>query len=1014
MKGLLKKSFMALAIMLVGTMAWAQTRTISGKVTDSSNEPVAGAAVMVKGNTSIGTSTDVDGTYTLANVPSGSTLVFTFIGMDTEEVAVGNRSTIDVVMDYSTEMLEEMVVIGYGSIKKADLTGAVSVVSTEDFKNKANNSIADALQGMAAGVNVRSTGDLGGLPTVLIRGTSSLTDNTPLYIIDGIPTSNDIGFNVDDIESMQVLKDASAAAIYGSRAANGVIIITTKSGSAGPVSINVSNQTSIQWNHRLDLADAAEWTDIMTRVYQDGIDRKTTDRTAVPDFYTGNTDWQEEFFKLGIQQKNDISISGGSQNAKFRVSYGLLNNTGAQIGRNMQRQTVSINSTLTKGIFTFGESLQMGLTSMKTPNLTTLGEVVGLLPIVPIYDDSQYGKNGWGIGNAEKGYTTSHNIVAEANMDNGYNESQNIYMRGNAWMQVRIPGVKGLTYKLSLGASINDNQSKGWTTGINYALNFTDTNSTASQDTRRNTSYIIENTLNYDREIGKHTINAVLGQSYQTNSSISNSAARIDLISTSAGEYLTNVSSGLTVSGASGSTGQSRLISYFGRVNYSYDSRYLFQATVRADGSSRFAPGKKWGVFPSMSVGWRVSQEDFWNVSWMNDLKVRYSYGQLGSQNVGNYDWMSLINSYTSYLINGENSSPVPGQAVTEVSNADISWETLVQHNVGVDMAFLNNQLLVTAEYYHSQSRDCLFRQPILKTVGATGSPYVNSATLSNQGVELQIKWRQNVGKDFSYSVTANLAHNRNKLESLAYGVQEQDSGSAISRVGYPLGQFYAIVSDGLFQSDEEAQNYKNKDGKVIQPNAKAGDIKWVDYNGDGQINDSDRQILEDKSPWPGLDASLNIMMNYKGWELQISGFGEFFKWTRNGTRAQTDALTVSAQRRTGLNWWTPSNKHNDVWYPRQSWGHTQNDLGSTDRWIERGDFFKFNSISLGYNWTPKGVVSTVIKNLRASVTAQNLLTLTSYTGYDPDFTGGIHTPGNAGNVIANPYSIIFGLNVTF
>lgn len=1013
MKGLLKKSFMALAIMLVGTMAWAQTRTVTGTVTDSSNEPVAGAAVMVKGNTSIGTSTDIDGKYTLTNVPSGATLVFSFIGMDSQEVAAGNRATVDVVMDYSSEMLEEMVVIGYGSIKKADLTGAVSVVSTEDFKNKANNSIADALQGMAAGVNVRSTGDLGSLPTVLIRGTSSLTDNTPLYIIDGIPTSNDIGFNVDDIETMQVLKDASAAAIYGSRAANGVIIITTKSGQAGAVKINVSNQTSVQWNKRLDLADATEWKQIMTRVYEDGIARGVTDRTTVPDFLTGDTDWQEEYFKLGIQQKNDLSISGGSQTAKFRVSYSNMYNSGAQIGRNMRRQNASINSTLTKGIITFGESLQMGLTSMKTPAYSTLGEVVGLLPIVPVYDDSEFGKYGYGIGNSERGYTTAHNIVAETNMDNGWTETQNIYMRGNAWAQVKLP-IEGLTYKLSLGAIINDNQSRSWTTGINYALNFTDQKSSATQENSRRTSFIVENTLNYDREIKKHTINAVLGQSYQANNRVSSSATRQDLIATNSGQYLTNVSSGIIISGANGTTSQSRLISYFGRVNYSYDSRYLFQATVRADGSSRFAPGKKWGVFPSMSAGWRVSQEDFWNVPWMNDFKVRYSYGQLGSQNVGDYDWMSLINSYTSYLMKGEAAGSIPGQAITEVSNSDITWETLVQHNFGLDMAFLNNQLLVTAEYYHSQSRDCLYQQTILKTVGATGSPYVNSATLTNQGVELQVKWRQNVGKDFSYSVTANLTHNRNKLESLAYGVQEYDAGSAISRVGYPLGQFYAIVSDGLFQSDAEVQNYKNKDGKVIQPNAKAGDIKWVDYNGDGQINQSDRQILEDKSPWPGLDASLNLMLNYKGWEFQISGFGEFFKWTRNGTRAQMDALTISAQRRSGVNWWTTSNQHNDVWYPRQAWGYTDNDLGNTDRWIERGDFFKFNSVSAGYNWRPTGAISTVIENVRASLTVQNLLTLTRYSGYDPDFTGGIHTPGNAGNTIANPYSIIFGLNVTF
>ena len=267
---------------------------------------------------------------------------------------------------------------------------------------------------------------------------------------------------------------------------------------------------------------------------------------------------------------------------------------------------------------------------------------------------------------------------------------------------------------------------------------------------------------------------------------------------------------------------------------------------------------------------------------------------------------------------------------------------------------------------------------------------------------------------DFGYSVGLNLSHNRNTLNGLGYGVTEYDASSTISRVGYPLGQFYAIVSDGLFQSDEEAQNYKNADGKVIQPKAKAGDVKWVDYNGDGIINDSDRQILTDKSPWPGLEASLNIMMNYKNWDLQISGFGEFFKWTRNGARAQMDGLNTYAQRRSNLNWWTPANKHNDVWYPRESFGYTENDLANTDRWIERGDFFKFNSISLGYNWIPKGIVSTVIQELRLSLTAQNMLTLTKYSGWDPDFTGGTFTPGNAGNTIANPYTLIFGLNVKF
>ncbi len=1012
MKGLIK-CMMTLAFLLAGWSAFAQTRTVSGVVKDSNNEPVPGAAVMVKGNTAIGTSTDAEGLYTLPGVPAGATLVYSFIGMDTQEIEAGSRTRIDVVLQESAEMLQEMVVIGYGSIKKADLTGAVSVIDSDDYKNKSNTSIADALQGLAAGVNVRSTGDLGGLPTVLIRGTSSLTDNTPLYVIDGIPTSNNIGFNVDDIESIQILKDASAAAIYGSRAANGVIIITTKQGEAGKVTINFSNQTALQWNKRMDFADAAEWKQIQTRMIQDGIDRGSSDRTTVPVFMGGDTDWQDQFFKLGIQQKNDLSLSGGSRDARFRIAYGHMQNTGAQIGRDMRRETVSINSTIKKGIVTFGESLQMGLTSMYNAGTSTsgLGEIVGLLPIVPIYDEN--GKNGYGIGNAETAYTTAHNIVAEANPENSWSKREYFYLRGNAWMQVNLP-LKGLSYKLNLGANITDNHSRSWETGVHYALNFTDVASTSTASSSRRNTYIIENTLNYDRELSRHTINAVLGQSYQNNFSQDATAARKDLIATAAGVYLKNVSSGINLKEASGTTSQSRLISYFGRINYSYDSRYLFQATVRADGSSRFAPGHKWGVFPSMSVGWRVSQEKFWNVSWMNDLKFRYSYGQLGSQNVGDYDWMSLVNNYTSYLIAGEQAGSVPGQSIQELSNIDISWETLVQHNIGVDMAFLNNRFLVTAEYYISQSRDCLYRQPILKTAGSTSDPVVNSATLTNRGIELSLKWRENIGRDFNYSIGANFSHNRNTLDGLGYNILERTDGSTISRVGHPLGQFYAIVSDGLFQSDEEVQNYKSKDGKVIQPNAKAGDIKWVDFNEDGQINDSDRQILEDKSPWPGLEASLNLMMAYKNWDLQVSGFGEFFKWTRNGSRAQTDALNTWAQRRSGLDWWTPSNKHNNVWYPRESYGYTENQLGNSDRWIERGDFFKFNSVSLGYNWEPKGAVGLVIKNLRASVTAQNLLTLTKYSGWDPDFTGGIFTPGNAGNTIANPYSVIFGLNITF
>ena len=1007
MKRLLLKSCMALAIMLIGATAFAQTRTVSGTVTDSAGEPVPGVAVMVRGNNSIGTSTDTNGRYTLPNVPNGATLVFSFIGMDTQEIAVGNSSTINAVMNESSEMLDEMVVIGYGSIKKADLTGAVSVIETSDYKNKANNSIADALQGLAAGVNVRSSGGLGDLPTVLIRGTSSLTNNTPLYIIDGIPTSNNIGFNVDDIDSIQILKDASAAAIYGSRAANGVIIITTKQGKAGKVDISFSNQTSVQWNKRDNYADHDEAVALLTQTYEDG--RATgSSRAATPNFWTHNTDWQDAYYKTGIQQKYDLSISGGSQDARFRVSYGHMANSGAQIGRSMRRETASITSSFTKGIVTFGQSLQFGLTNNKSHSNSGLNNVVGMSPLVPIHDDV-YGKRGWGIGNntGNPAYTTAYNVVATCDDSNGYSLSEAMYIRASAWGEIKLP-IDGLKYKLNLGANINDSHSRSWETGTQFALNFTDVASNASASASRSTTYLVENTLNYDKILGQHNINAVLGQSYQDTFSSSVGSARQQLVQTAGGFYLKNVSSGLVLSGSTGSTNQSRLISYFGRVNYSYASKYLFQATVRADGSSRFAPGNKWGFFPSMSVGWRVSQEDFWNVSWMNDFKIRYSYGRLGSQNVGNYDWMSLINSYTSYNYSG-GLAPTAGQAIVELSNRDISWETLIQHNAGIDMAFLNNQLLVTLEYYVSKSKDCLYNQEILRVNGATNNPVVNSATLSNRGIELQLQWRQNVNRDFSYRIGANFSHNENRLDGLGYGVTNYYTTNTWSEVGHPLGLFYLVVADGLFQTDEEATASGLR-------NAKAGDINFQDINKDGRINTSDRQAIYDKSPWPGLEASLNIMAEYKNWSLQISGFGEFFKYTLNGYRSTVDGRSANTihQLRSGLNWWTTENQHNDIWYPRARQGYTYNDIAYTTRFLERGDFFKFNSISLGYNWLPKGAIGTVIKSLTASVTAQNMLTLTKFSGLDPDFKGGIFTPGNYGTGVSNPYTIIFGLNMTF
>lgn len=992
--------------LLTAAQLSAQTVRVTGTVTDNYGEAVIGASVVVEGTTN-GVITYLDGRYELQNVPSNGKISISYIGMLTQTIEVNGRTLIDVQLEENTVQLEETVVIGYGTMKKADLTGAVSVVKTDAFKNRNVTSIGDALQGAAPGVTVRSSGGLGDLPSIQIRGTGNLTNNDPLYIIDGVPTDNNIGFNPNDIETIQILKDASAAAIYGSRAANGVIIITTKGGKSGKTRVELSAQLSIQNMRQLDFVDGDTWRSIMTEVYQNGID-KGTYSGDIPDFWTNNTDWQDEYMKTGFLQEYNLAVSGGGENSNFRMSFGYMDNSGYNIGQDIDRFTAAAKSEFKLGRFTFGESINIGKTNRKYRQDDTcdLEEVVKMTPIVPVYDDV-YGKNGWGYGNANYAYTNAYNVVAMADDSNGWCKLQELYIRASVWVELKI--FDFLSYKLNAGATILDTQYSDWGTGVQYAYGFTDTDSFANANSARTNTYLIENTLSFNKEIKGHNISAVVGQSYQVENYRYLSTASQDLITTSGGTYLTNVSGGTTISGGSGETSEYRLLSYFGRVNYDYDGRYLLQATVRLDGTSRFSKDNRWGTFPSVSAGWRISNEKFYNIDWMNNLKLRVSYGVLGSQNVGDYDYQSVINSHTGYAFQGGTTLD-SGQAIVELSNDDIKWEKKKTTNIGVDMGFLNNRLQASVEYYISKSEDVLYTQSILKTVGSTSDPVVNSASIDNKGVEITLNWSDKVNSDWSYSIGLNLSHNKNTLTGLGYGVDSYDATTTLSKVGESIGLFYLVKTDGLYQTDEEAE----ADGLIS--GARAGDVKYIDYNGDGSITLDDRQLLTDKSPWPKLEASLNIIVNYKNWSAQVFGFGQFFKWVYNTTRSTTDSLTGQTQisKNYAENYWSETNKHNDARYPRESWNSTENDITYSDRWLERGDFFKFSTLSLSYNWIPKGFIATFLESAKFTVTAQNFLCITGYDGYDPDFTADLFTPGIPAISNPNPRSVIFGVNLNF
>ena len=1001
----------ALVLFVLAINANAQNRAVSGIVRFQDSSPVPGAFIYVKSNTSIGTTSDVDGRWSLS-VPPDAVLVFSFIGTKTQEVPVGNRSTIDVVLENDTEMIDEMVVIGYGSVKKSDLTGAVSVVKTDEFKNKMNLSIGDALQGMAAGVSVRSGGDIGSLPSIQIRGTANLTNNDPLYVIDGMPTSNSAEFNVDDIETIQVLKDASAAAIYGSRAANGVIIITTKKGKKGEPKIEFGSKISIQNLPRMAFAEADEWKAVFDLAFDNSIADGYEGVTKRMNHWDNNTDWQEEFFKTGVVQEYNLGFSNGNDNGNYRASFSYLNNSGVTLGRNMSRLTARVNSETKKGRLTFGETLLVGHTKTIN-NGGSFTSVVRMIPTIPVYAKTESElaaatTHGYGRGSTDNARSLGSNPVAEANTGESY--TNQLRIQGNAYMQVDI--FDFLNCKIRMGTTLSDSDSRSWTPGYSNALNGSNGQSSASALSNRYYHNVVENTLNFNKSFGKHSINAVAGMTYENENMYTSAVTKNNLISTASGEFFKNVDSATDLTSGAGATSENALISYLARVNYDFGGKYLLTATVRHDGSSRFSKQYRWGTFPSISAAWRISKENFFNVPWINDLKVRANYGTLGSQNVGNYDYQMFVNSYAQYRFDGNGATM--GQAIVDLANNDLTWETLTQQNYGIDAAFLGNRLQVSAEYFNSRSKDVLTTLKILATTGSASSPYVNAASITNKGFELTLSWKDKIGTDFNYSISANVSHTKNTLDDFGYGKIEEYTSRCVTRVGHSIGAYYLIETDGLFQSEEEVLNYKSKDGFVIEPDGTPGGRRFKDANGDGKISDADRVVLDDKSPWPKLETGITFMAQYKGFDFTLSGYGAFGQWAYNNTRMYTDNLNDCANIRAGQKWWGFNGyKTNNAWFPRPLYSNPKNSAYYIDRWIENSSYFKFSTISLGYTLNaPKNF--RVFDSIRLSVTGQNLITLTKYTGYDPDFKGSLFEPGVDYQAQPAPKSVIFSLNINF
>jgi TonB-linked SusC/RagA family outer membrane protein len=987
----------SILFLLTALQANAQNAAVSGIVTDDKSETLPGVNVRVKGTT-IGTTTDVNGKYSIG-VPTGGTLIFSFIGYTDQEVNVGNRTSINIQLTNSSTSLNEVVVVGYGTQQKKDLTGAISVVRAKDIQKRQATTVAEALQGQASGIKVRGGGQPGSEAQIQIRGLKNLAPNSnPLYVIDGLITTANRDFNPSDIESVQILKDASAAAIYGSRAANGVIIITTKKGKNGPMMVNFTGKTGIQTMPRYDLAGTDEFAKLNFMAY---------DNAKVPrqDLQLqNNTNWQDVAFRTGNIQDYNASFSGGSDNGSYYVSGGYFSNKGTVISTDFNRINFRVNTQGRKGIFTIGENLAISNAQANEISGNPIIDVIRLLPTIPVYDAANPG--GYGYGNSSKANTFGTNPLAIANLEDRTNE--NLRIRGNVFAELQLQ--PWLKFRTNVGIETSNDHYKYLKKDGFWTLNQAYDPAITNENRAQSTSGLIENILNFNKTFGKHVINAVGGQSYQRFNYAQISGTKRNILYNSNTDHYYDVLDNGNEPQTGGYRERWDLISYFGRVEYSFDDKYLLNGVIRTDGSSRFGPDYKFGTFPSVSGAWRISKEDFFKSSWINDLKLRASYGTVGSNNIGSYDYIPFINTFPTVVF-GPDQTVQQGATQVRLANNDLRWETLIQQNYGFDATFLNNKLSVSAEYFISKTKDVLLAYPLLLTAGHSGTPpLVNGVTLGNRGFELSATYR-NDSNPFKYSAGVNFTTLNNKVLSLGYNKNKTYVGNTVTEEGQPIGMWYVLQTDGLFQSQAEVDNYKNSNGTVIQPTAKAGDIRFKDNNGDGQITNDDKAVVG--SPWAKYEIGLNLNASYKGFEFSMDWFASVGAKVFNGPRSVTDRFDDNSNYRAGIQPWTPENPNTTT--PRAYYGTTLNSRGDTDRWLEDGSFARMKYIGITYNLPAPLAKKIGMTNVQVTLSAQNLLTITKYTGLDPEFSNGsVWEKGYDYGAFPNLKTVSLGLNFGF
>ncbi len=998
----LAKGMMLLLLWAFSVCLYAQAVTVKGTVTDAKGEPLIGVSVQIQGTTA-GTVTDAKGKFILPNVPSDAVLEVSYVGMLSQTVALNGKTTVNIVLQEDTEALEEVVVIGYQTVKKSDLTGAVAVVDTKAMEKSASGTIANQLQGLATGVNVRSTGKAGADASIEIRGVGSLSDNSPLWVVDGMILNPGVGFNPNDIETIQILKDASAAAIYGSRAANGVIIVTTKKGKDGPMKVNFSARETLDWSPKYDLMNASEYKKYNDMAYKEGI-KDGAWSGSLQQHSSYDTDWQKEVFRTAFTQDYNVSLSGGSKSGSYFVSGNYYGNEGVSYGNSFDRYTFRVNTEGKKGIFSFGENLGLSYTDTDPLQTNPYNDMLRMLPTIPVYDENNPGGYGYGDANAN---TFGTNPIAREDLEH-FRQNEN-RINGNAWLELKP--FQWLSYKLNAGIDYYFYDSS-WFRGVGNWTRNQEYRDSESKKQRDNTfNRLIEHTLNFDHNFGEHSIDAVIGTSYQNNKWSGLWASRLKFPQIG-DEYLTVLDAGTSNQMNSNSEQKNAIISYLGRLNYIYADKYYFTATFRRDGTSRLSKNNRWGNFPSFSGAWRISKESFFDVPWVSDLKIRANWGRLGNSAIGNWDYLGTINQSLVTVIGGQ---LVSGATQVKIVNENLRWETKETTNLGFDASFFNQHLLAGAEYYIAKTNDVLTSMPIAAATGNDGgAPVANAASLKNQGFEFNLGWRYQIN-DFKFGINANFTTINNRVIDLGYGKDTYINGQAKSSIGQPLSMFYLYKTDGIFHTQQEIDDYVNSKGEPIYIASKRpqlGDVRYINTDDDTQITANDRQIVG--NPWPDFQLGMNFTAEWKNFDFSMMWYGQFGNDVYNVALWQGRYFSDNSNYIRFKKGEEPYQENPNSNTPRIIYGDTRNGWDS-DRFIENGSYFRMKNIQLGYTFSERLLKMFGVEKLRLYLTGSNLITITPYSGLDPDFVNtNVWNRGTNGFDFPNMRSVQFGLDLSF